>query len=212
MNKTALKSHDIREELKSGKKMSRDRSFVRECFIASGVISNPDRTYHLEFTLDEPKADKLLEVLSKKFGLRPKKIARKGQFVVYIKEGDEIADVLKIMRADKSLLVFESTRVEKSVRNEVNRLVNFETANLNKTVGAALGQIEAIEYIVKTVGLSYLSATLAETARLRLAHDNLSLAEIGALLEPPASKSAVNHRLRKIVKIAEQIEREIFFD
>jgi len=200
-----LKSHDIRAELESGKKMSRDRAFVRSCFLAGGVISNPNRTYHLEFTLDEAKADKLVEILSEKFGLRPKKIARRGQFVVYIKEGDEIADVLKIMRANKSLLVFESTRVEKSIRNEVNRKVNFETANLNKTVGAALGQIEAIKYISQTMGLSYLSAPLEEVARLRLKHENLSLTEIGALLEPPIGKSGVNHRLRKICKIAENL-------
>ncbi|MCL2841114.1 MAG: DNA-binding protein WhiA [Defluviitaleaceae bacterium] len=204
-----LKSHDIRAEIESGietgKKMNRERSFVRECFIAGGVISNPSRTYHLEFTLEEPKADKLLDILTKKFGLRPKKIARKGQFVVYIKEGDEIADVLKIIRADKSLMIFESTRVEKSIRNEINRRVNFETANLNKTAIAAMEQLEAIEYIAKSVGLSYLSAPLEEVARLRIMSENLSLAEIGLKLYPPVSKSAVNHRLRKICKIAESL-------
>jgi len=201
-----LKSSDIRAELESVKKMSRDRTFVRDCFISGGVISNPNRTYHLEFTLDEEKSSKLMEILSKKFGLRPKKIARRGQFVVYIKEGDEIADVLKIMRANKSLLIFESTRVEKSIRNEINRRVNFETANLNKTAVAAFEQIEAIEYIAKTMGLSYLSAPLEEAARLRLTSENLSLTEIGAALNPPVSKSAVNHRLRKICKIANTLK------
>jgi len=203
-----LKSQDIREELEAVKRLDRNRAFVRDCFITGGVISNPDRTYHLEFTLEDTDADKLVEILTEKFGLRPKKIARRGQIVVYIKEGDEIADVLKIMGANRALLDFEGTRVEKSIRNDINRRVNFEAANLNKTVGAALGQIEAIEYISQTVGLSDLSPSLEEVARLRLKHENLSLAEIGALLEPPVSKSGVNHRLRKICKIAESLKEK----
>ncbi|MCL1843777.1 MAG: DNA-binding protein WhiA [Defluviitaleaceae bacterium] len=182
----------------------RNRAFVRECFLAGGVISDPGRTYHLEFSLTETKADKLAEILIF-FGIRPKKIARGGQSVVYIKEAEEIADVLKIMRANKALLALENKRVEKSIRNNVNRKVNFETANLNKTVDAALSQIEAIKLISQTVGLSFLSAPLEAVARLRLKNENLSLAEIGALLEPPIGKSGVNHRLRKICKIADEL-------
>ena len=117
--------------------------------------------------------------------------------------------VLKIIGASKSFLALEEMRVEKSIANNVNRKVNFETANLNKTVDAALEQIEAIKFISRTKGLSFLSAQLEEVARLRLANENLSLAEIGELLQPPIGKSGVNHRLRKICKIAHEIEGKL---
>lgn len=196
----------IREEI-SGKKFSdKSRAFVRDCFVLSGVISNPRRTYHLEF-VNEKDADKLAETLAA-FGLRPKKILRGGQTVVYLKEADEIADVLKIIRADKSLLAFEEMRVEKAIANNVNRRVNFETANLNKTVGAAQSQIEAIKFIAENGGLGILSAPLEEVARLRLQNESHSLAEIGEMLSPPVGKSGVNHRLRKICKIAQNMQQK----
>jgi len=205
-----MNTKEIRGELiNSKKKLDKNRNFVRECFINGGVISNPNKTYHLEFTLSEETADKLISILSNKFLLHPKKIARKGQTVVYLKEGDEIADIFKIIMANKSLMMFEETRVNKSIRNEINRKVNFETANLNKTAMAALLQVEAIKYISHSVGLSYLSDPLEEVARIRLANENLSLSEIGKLLVPPISKSGVNHRLRKICKIAEAIKKEV---
>ncbi|MDR0272134.1 MAG: DNA-binding protein WhiA [Clostridiales bacterium] len=197
---------DVRAEIEN-LKMDKNRAFVRDCFLSGGVLSNPRRTYHLEFSFDkkdEKNADKLLEIL-KYFELRPKKIARGGQFVIYLKEADEIADVLKIIRANKSLLALEEMRVEKAIANNVNRKVNFETANINKTVGAAQSQIEAIKYISEKTGLSVLSKPLEEVARLRLENESLSLTEIGELLEPPISKSGVNHRLRKILKIAKGI-------
>ncbi|MCL1862550.1 MAG: DNA-binding protein WhiA [Defluviitaleaceae bacterium] len=198
----------VRSELsENNKKMDRQRAFVRDCFISSGVVSNPSRTYHLEFSLGEEGADKLVKILSG-FGLRPKKFARGGQFVVYLKEAEEIADVLKVVSAHKSLLVFEKMRVEKAIANNVNRKVNFETANLNKTVDAAQSQIEAIGFISRSVGLSYLSESLEEIARLRLENENMSLAEIGELTDPPVGKSGVNHRLRKICKIAEELKRD----
>lgn len=196
----------IRDEISDGKKMDRNRAFVRDCFLSSGVISNPIRTYHLEFTLDEANSDKLMKILTL-FELRPKKIARGGVFVVYLKDADEIADVLKIIRANKSLLALEEMRVEKAIANNINRKVNFETANLTKTVDAAQSQIEAIKYISQMVGLSVLSAPLEKVARLRLENESLSLTEIGGLLEPPIGKSGVNHRLRKICKIAAELEK-----
>ena len=198
----------VREEISTAAKMGRNqadrnRAFVRECFAASGVISNPSRTYHLEFTLDAQNAHKLTEILTF-FGLRPKMIARGGQSVVYLKEAEAIADVLKIMRANKALLALEEMRVEKDIRGNVNRAVNCETANLGKTIDAAQNQIEAIKFISEKVGLDSLSPPLAEVAGLRLTHENASLAEIGEMLSSPISKSGVNHRLRKICKIAEK--------
>ncbi|MCL2457035.1 MAG: DNA-binding protein WhiA [Defluviitaleaceae bacterium] len=199
-------SRQIRDEIKKPeKKMDKKRAFVRDCFVVGGIISNPRRTYHLEFSLDEKKSEKLISILIS-FGLRPKKFARGGLSVVYLKEAEEIADVLKIMRADKFLLAYEEMRVEKAIANNINRQVNFETANLTKTVDAAQTQIEAIKFISKTVGLSFLSAPLEEVARLRLENENSSLAEIGEMLDPKIGKSGVNHRLRKICKVAENIE------
>ncbi|MCL2049266.1 MAG: DNA-binding protein WhiA [Defluviitaleaceae bacterium] len=198
-------SRQIRDEIKNHeKKMDKKRAFVRDCFLDGGHISNPQSTYHLEFSLDEKTASTLMSFLLS-FGLRPKKFARKGQTVVYLKEADEIADVLKIIRADRFLLKFEEMRVEKAIANNINRQVNFETANLNKTVGAAQTQIEAIKLIAQTVGLGELSPTLQEVACLRLKNESLSLSEIGELLDPPIGKSGVNHRLRKICRVAETL-------
>ncbi|MCL1883658.1 MAG: DNA-binding protein WhiA [Defluviitaleaceae bacterium] len=191
------------EILNENKRMDKNCAFVRDCFIGGGAISNPRRTYHIEFSFDkndEKKAEKLAGILTG-FGLRPKKIARGAQTVVYLKEADEIADVLKIIKANKSLLALEEMRVEKAIANNINRKVNFETANINKTVDAALSQIEAIKYIAQNTGLSVLSAPLEEVARIRLENEDLSLAEIGEMLN--LGKSGVNHRLRKICKIAE---------
>jgi DNA-binding protein WhiA len=200
----------IRNEIcEEKKRMDKNRAFVRDCFLSGGVVSNPNRTYHLEFSLDEKNADKLMKILTI-FELRPKKIARGGCFVVYLKEADEIADVLKIIRANKSLLALEEMRVEKAIANNINRKVNFETANFTKTVDAAQSQIEAIKFIAKTEGLSVLSAPLEKIARLRLENENLSLTEIGELLEPPLGKSGVNHRLRKICKIAQNMKENIY--
>jgi DNA-binding protein WhiA len=205
-------SQTVRAELLSDenlkKKLDYERSFVRECFLFGGIISNPGKTYHVEFTIPEVKAQELLKILSS-FNLNPKKIARKGQTVVYIKEAEGIADILNIIGAHKSLLSLEEMRVEKYVRNEINRKVNFETANINKTVGAALSQIDAIKYISQTVGLSYLSKPLKEIAELRLDNETLSLTEIGELANPPLGKSGVNHRLRKICKIAENLRQAV---
>jgi len=205
-------SQTVRAELLSDdnleKTLDYERSFVRECFLYGGLISNPGKTYHVEFTIPEAKAQELLKILSM-FYLSPKKIARKGQIVVYIKEAEGVADILNIIGAHKSLLVLEEMRVEKNVRNAINRKVNFETANLNKTVDAALSQIDAIKYIAQNVGLSYLPKPLQEIAELRLENETLSLTEIGELAKPPLGKSGVNHRLRKICKIAEDLQQAL---
>jgi len=205
-------SQEIKAELlEKTKDEVKERQFIRDCFLQNGVISNPGRTYHLQFSLSEETADELMTALTG-YNLQPKKIARSGQFVVYLKEADGIADVLNIIGAHKSLLTFEGMRVEKSIRNSINRKVNFETANINKTVGAALSQIDAIKLISQHSGLGILSPPLEAIARLRLSHETASLAEIGAMLTPSISKSAVNHRLRKICKIAENMRGVDFLD
>ena len=190
----------LKTELSEGKKLPHDRSFVRKCFMAGGAISNPERTYHLEFTLAEKEALRLVEILGG-FDLHPKTMARKAQTVVYIKGADEIADCLKIMGATKNLLDFEALRVNKQVSNNVNRRVNFEAANLGKTASAALEQIETIKKLDAQMGLANLPKPLGDVARARLTNENLTLEEIGALLVPPISKSGVSHRMKKLKKI-----------
>ncbi|MCL2202383.1 MAG: DNA-binding protein WhiA [Defluviitaleaceae bacterium] len=184
-----------------------NRAFVQRCFLSGGTVSDPNRSYHLEFSLEFFVAEKLVRIL-RGFGLNPKQTMRRGLESVYVKEAGEIADILNIMTAHKSLLRFESIRVEKELRNHLNRKVNCETANLNKTVAAALGQIETIRFILENTGPGYLDKSLEEVAQLRLTHENASLEEIGAMLEPPIGKSGVNHRLRKIHIIATELARE----
>ena len=199
-------SSEVRKEISGLTGDSARRLFVRRCFLEGGTIANPVKSYHLSFTLSKPNAQKLAEILSI-FGLHPKTLVKNGQTIVYLKEAEEISDVLKIMKANKSLLAFESKRVEKNLRNALNRQVNCEAANINKTVTAAQHQIDAIQFIAKEAGLDSLSKPLQDVARLRQAYDTASLAEIGAMLTPPIGKSGVNHRLRKICEIAEDMKR-----
>jgi DNA-binding protein WhiA len=139
------------------------------------------------------------------FELEAKIILRKRSHVVYIKEGSQIVDLLNIMEAPISLMEMENVRILKEMRNSVNRQVNCETANLNKTVSAAVKQMEDITYIEQTLGLHNLPENLQEIARVRLAAPNASLKELGDMLSEPLGKSGVNHRLRKLSEIAEEL-------
>ena len=134
---------------------------------------------------------------------------RKQYFVVYLKEGEQIADMLNIMQAHTALLKMENVRVWKDMRNSVNRKVNCETANLNKTVTAAIKQIEDIQYIQEQKEWKHLPETLLKTAELRLQYPEASLKELGLLMAPPVGKSGINHRLKKISNIAEQLRKEV---
>ena len=199
-------SSRVREEISGNTNGSARRVRVRQCFLDGGTIADPIKSYHLAFTLPSNKAKELTLTLEK-FGLSPKTLAKSDQTVVYLKEADEISDVLKIIGANKSLLEFENKRVEKELRNNLNRQVNCESANINKIVTAAQSQIDAINFIANEVGLNNLSKQLREVARLRQTHDTASLSEIGEMLIPPLGKSGVNHRLRKICEIAEEMKR-----
>jgi DNA-binding protein WhiA len=187
------------------------RAYIRGSFIAGGHISDPEKSYHLEFTYPPPDGLFLAEglcALLRSFELKPKITARKYHTAVYMKESESIVDILNIMEAHKCLLQFENARVIKDMRNSVNRKVNFETANLGKTINAAVEQIEDIRYIAGRVGLSYLPKPLEEAARIRLQHESATLKEIGGYFSVPVGKSGVNHRLRKISKIAEALRRD----
>lgn len=181
------------------------RAYLRGAFLGGGSISNPEKTYHLEFVTHSQAYSSDLVDLINSFGLNSKIVLRKESYVVYLKEGEQIVDLLNIIGAHSSLLKLEDIRVLKEVRNNVNRLVNCETANLEKTINASLRQIKNIEYIDEVMGIDNLPENLIDIARLRLLHRDSSLKELGTMLNPPIGKSGVNHRLRKLEKIADQL-------
>ena len=181
------------------------RAYIRGAFLGGGSISNPEKTYHLEFvTHSEEYAIDLCKLINS-FGLNSKVIQRKNSFIIYIKEGEQIVDLLNIIGAHSCLLELENIRIMKEMRNNVNRLVNCETANLSKTVNAAVRQVESIKLIQREIGLKRLPKNLREVAELRLNYPDESLKDLGEMLNPPVGKSGVNHRLRKIEKIAEEL-------
>ncbi len=153
------------------------------------------------------KAEQLRAIMAT-FDIEAKIIRRKRYFVVYIKEGSQIVDILNVMEAHVALMNLENVRILKEMRNSVNRRVNCETANINKTVSAAVKQVEDITYIRDTVGFGKLAEGLEEIALKRLEHPEATLKELGLMLNPPVGKSGVNHRLRKLGSIAEAIREE----
>lgn len=181
------------------------RAYIRGAFLASGSISDPEKTYHLEFVNGDSRHSTELMQLINSFEMDSKITLRKKYTIVYLKEGTQIVDLLNIMEAHLALMELENLRIIKELRNNVNRIVNCETANLNKTVSASVRQIEDIEYIESHVGLSYLPELLEDIARLRNTYTDATLKELGAMLDPPVGKSGVNHRLRKISAIAEKL-------
>lgn len=182
--------------------------YIRGAFLGGGSISNPEKTYHLEFVTHNEQYSRELSSIINSFHLNSKVIQRKSSFIVYIKEGEQIVDLLNIIGAHSSLLEFENIRIMKEMRNNVNRLVNCETANLSKTVNAAVRQVESIKLIQKEIGLSRLPKNLKEIAEIRLNFPDESLKELGQMLNPPVGKSGVNHRLRRIEKIAGELRKE----
>ncbi len=179
------------------------RAFIRGAYLATGSISDPEKFYHFEIVCSTMKKAEQLQKIIVSFQIDAKIVERKKHFVVYIKEGSGIVEILNVMEAHVSLMELENVRILKEMRNSVNRKVNCETANINKTVSAAIKQIDDIRYIKETIGLSKLSDGLEEMALVRLENPEASLKELGMLLEPPVGKSGVNHRLRKLSDIAE---------
>lgn len=181
------------------------RAFIRGAFLCAGSISDPEKFYHFEIVCgSKAKAVQLMELIQS-FEVDAKIVQRKKYYVVYVKEGAQIVELLGIMGAGISLMNLENVRILKDMRNTVNRKVNCETANINKTVNAAVKQVEDILYIRDTAGLDSLPENLEETALLRLEYPQASLKELGALLSTPVGKSGINHRLRKICSIANEL-------
>lgn len=178
------------------------RAFLRGAYLGAGSMSDPEKAYHLEFVCEKPEqADQLREIL-KGFEIEAKIIVRKKYYVVYIKEGSAIVDLLNIMEAHVSLMRLENLRIVKEMRNSINRRVNCEAANITKTVNASARQTEAILFLRDSFGLDRLPPNLREMAELRLEFPEASLKELGNAADPPVGKSGVNHRLRKLSELA----------
>lgn len=181
------------------------RAFIRGAFLCAGSISNPAKGYHFEIVCTSLPQAKQIQAAMNCFDADAKIVSRKKNQVVYVKEGAHIVDLLNVMEAHISLMNLENVRIVKEMRNSVNRQVNCETANISKTVNAAVRQIEDISYIRDHVGLESLPDHLREMALLRLQYPDAPLKELGEYLNPPVGKSGVNHRLRKLSKIAEEM-------
>lgn len=185
------------------------RAYLRGAFLAGGSVNNPETSsYHLEvYSSDRDHAESLTDLMNH-FHLNSKTIERKKGFVTYLKEAEKISDFLSIAGAHSALLKFEDVRIIRDMRNSVNRLVNCETANLNKTIDAALRQVENIRFIDSVIGVEQLPDRLREIARLRVEFQDVTLKELGEMVSSgKVSKSGVNHRLRKIDEIAESLRK-----
>lgn len=181
------------------------RAFLRGAFLSIGSMSDPAKGYHLEFDcVDERKAKQLQEIIAA-FDIETKLILRKKYYVVYLKEGSGIVDLLNVCEAPVSLMNLENTRILKEMRNTVNRRVNCETANIAKTVNAASKQMEDIELIRTRYGLENLPDNLREMAEIRMEYPDAPLKELGSYFDPPIGKSGVNHRLRKLSELADSL-------
>ena len=181
------------------------RAFLRGAFMASGSISDPNKSYHFEIVARTLQQAQLLTELMNSFEADAKIVERKNHYVAYVKEGSQIVDMLNVMEAYVYLMNLENVRILKEMRNTVNRKVNCETANINKTVSAAVKQIEDIRKIQSRMEFDELPESLREMAELRLQYPDATLKELGKYLDPPVGKSGVNHRLRKLSAIAEDL-------
>lgn len=184
------------------------RAYLRGVFMTAGSVTDPEKAYHLEIAVTSERYAISICNLMQAFGFQGKVVLRKKYHVIYLKEGSMIVDFLNVIGAHMALMNFENVRILKEVRNSVNRQVNCETANINKTVTAATRQMEDIRYIEQHGGISKLSEGLREIAELRLDYPDSSLIELGQMLQKPLGKSGVNHRLRKISEIAENMREQ----
>lgn len=184
-------------------------AFLRGAFLTCGTVNNPSKGYHLEFVVPYTNLSRDLEHFITDYdelSVLPKRVTRNSTQVLYFKDSESIEDILTVMGAVNSCLELMGVKMYKDMRNNVNRKLNFENANLDKTIDAAAKQIDAINHIKNTVGLSYLSEDLQELAVIRLDNPDMSLRELGENLSVPISRSGVNHRLQKLCSIAGEIK------
>lgn len=177
---------------------------IRGAYLGAGSINNPEKKYHLEIGISNVEnANQIVQYL-KKFEIKSNIVEKKGEYAIYIKDGEAISKILALIGANKSVLKFEEIRVQREMNNKINRIVNCETANLNKTINASIEQIEAIKKLKSSKKFEQLDEPLKEIAELRLNNPNASLIELGKMLKQPVGKSGVNYRLKKILEIANE--------
>lgn len=198
-----LKMWDNNSNLNQDEQLA--RLVVREAFIKTGFINNPNKDYHLEILFKSKKKAEEVKEIIKNFGIDIKSTKKDSQYMLYLKDGEEISSFLALIGANKAVIKFEEIRVIKETRNNINRLVNCETANLNKTINAAVKQIEAIKKLKKNKKFNDLPENLKELANLRMEQPDATYEELGKMLSKPIGKSGVSHRLEKISKIANEI-------
>lgn len=180
------------------------RAYLRGAFLARGYVQDPEKAYHMELTTDSEAHARGIARIAQSFGVAARVSRRKKGFMIYVKGGDDVAQFLRVAGAHASVIALESVRVVRGVRGDVNRVVNCETANLAKAVDAGLAQVEAIKGVAANLGMDSLPRGLQEIARLRLDHPEVTLKELGEMLMPPITKSAVNHRMRRLIHLAGQ--------
>ena len=199
-----LKMWDLGSNMKQDEQLA--RLYIREAFIKSGSVNDPNKKYHLQIMFKEKAKAEEMQTLLNNFNIHAKIIIKEKDYMLYLKDGEEISEFLALVGANKSVIKFEEIRVIKEKRNDINRLVNCETANLNKTINASVKQIEDIKKIKKAGKFNELPETLKEIAEVRITNPEMSLIELGKLLDKPIGKSGVNHRLKKLSQIAEELK------
>lgn len=184
------------------------RAFIRGAFLGAGYMSQPGKGYHLEIYVESEEFAQFLAGLITEFGVRAGVVERRGRYVVYVKDGDGVVELLRVMEAPNALLEMENDRVLRSIRNDVNRLVNAENANVAKTVDASCRQVQDIELIDECIGLRKLPASLRQIAQARLDNPEASLTQLGQMVTPEITKSGVNHRMRRLASLADSLRRK----
>lgn len=177
------------------------KNIIRGAYLGAGSINNPENTYHLEIGLRKKEYSDLILKGLNEFDIKCNYIEKNKEFTVYLKDGEEISKILALFGANKSVLKYEEIRVQREMNNKINRIVNCETANMNKTMNASIEQIETIRKLKKSGEFEKMEETLKEIAELRLKNPSASLTELGKMLKTPIGKSGVNYRLKKIMEI-----------
>lgn len=197
--------NNIFSSLSTTKKDDLRRTILRGSFLGAGSCTDPEKNYHLEIIFGNPKNANYISNLAKDYGIEFKNAKLKDKYMLYIKEADQVSTFLACIGANKAVLKLEDIRIFKEMKNKVNRIVNCETANLNKIVNSAVSQIEDIKFLQKINKFSELQPEVREVAILRLEHPESSLKELGQMLSEPIGKSGINHRLKKIQDFANEI-------
>mgnify|MGYP005755668813 FL=1 len=180
------------------------KNVIRGAYLGSGSINNPENTYHLEIGIRRKEYANLIIKGLNEYDIKCNCIEKNKEYTIYLKDGEEISKILALLGANKSVLKFEEIRVQREMKNKINRIVNCETANMNKTMNAAIEQIDAIRKLKENGKFEKMEKTLKEIAELRIQNPSASLTELGKMLQPPISKSGVNYRLKKIMEIGKE--------